>query len=157
PFLWFQNTPKTKVSSILPFYLYRKDSAGQALHILWPLYTHKVVYDTLVANYFLWRALSIEKYKNGDASTRFFYLVYAHVHKDGDTENSLFPFYYRSTDSDGSYYHSLLLSFYNYRKQKIENTPYYYQEQRIFWLIRLRSNYKSLKEKGVAKKRSELR
>jgi len=157
PFLWFQNTPKTKVSSILPFYLYRKDSAGQALHILWPLYTHKVVYDTLVAHYFLWRALSIEKYKNGDASTRFLYLVYAHVHKDGDTENSLFPFYYRSTDSDGSYYHSLLLSFYNYRKQKIENTPYYYQEQRIFWLIRLRSNYKSLKEKGVAKKRSELR
>ncbi|HXC06368.1 MAG TPA: hypothetical protein VNZ86_16535 [Bacteroidia bacterium] len=157
PILWFTNKPEVKVKAVFPFFLVRRDSFSNARYILWPLYQRKEVKDTCVTTGILWKVLEFQHYTNGDASTRFLHLVYAHVHKKGYTVNSLFPFYYYSSEADGSFYHSWLLSFYNYRKQKVEGTAYYYQEQRIFWLLRLRSNYSWLKERGVKKKRSELR
>ncbi|MFI5150821.1 MAG: hypothetical protein ACHQRM_13885 [Bacteroidia bacterium] len=157
PIIWFTNKPDVQVKAVLPFFYIRRDTFTDEHYILWPLYTRTEIHDTSVTTGILWKVLEFQRYKNGDASTRFLHLVYAHVHKKGNTANSLFPFYYYSSEADGSFYHSLLLSFYNYRKQKVENTPYYYQEERIFWLLRLRSNYGKLKEKGITKKRSELR
>ncbi|HPV55627.1 MAG TPA: hypothetical protein PKW61_00745, partial [Tenuifilaceae bacterium] len=65
-------------------------------------------------------------------------------------EKSLFPLYYLTKDNNGNKSLSVMLYFYNSLRRKIPNTTEFYQEERIFWLIRIRSNYRILKEKGIS-------
>jgi hypothetical protein len=157
PLVWYAKTKNSYLISILPFYSYRRDSSAVTKHILWPVYRSKEIFGVAKYHSILWQLFTSEKDVNGDGGVRFLYRIYANVHKDGGTEKSIFPLVYNTTNKDGSFYHSYFLSFYNYRKHKIENSNYYYQEQRIFWLLRLRSNYRSLKEKGIVTKRKGLR
>ena len=84
-------------------------------------------------------------------------MLYANVHKDGNIEKSIFPFYYYSKEQDGEKSFSLLFYFYNSARRKILNKNDFYEEQRIFWIIRLRSNYKSLLQRGVIKDKKDLK
>jgi hypothetical protein len=157
PFIWYAKSPDSYMISILPVYSYRRDSSSVTKHILWPLYRSKNVFGISHTSSILWQVFRFERDNNGDGGVRIFYRIFSNIHKDGDTEKSIFPFVYKTTKKDGGFYRSYFLSFYNYRKHKIENTNYYYQEERIFWLLRLRSNFKSLKDKGVVTKRKGLR
>ena len=157
PVFWYKKTEHTHLISVLPFYSCRRDTASLIKHVLWPLYRSKEIFGVSTYRSLLWQVFTSEKDVNGDRGTRFLFRVYSNIHKDGGTELSVFPFVYKTTKKDGSYYKSYLLSFYNFTKHKIENTNYYYQEERIFWLLRLRSNYKNLKEKGVVTKRKGLK
>ena len=81
------------------------------------------------------------------------YLLYANTKLLGKEEKSLFPLYYFTKEDNGNYSRSVAFYFYNSFKRLIPNTKDYYQEERIFWFIRLRSNYQMLKDKGVLNNR----
>jgi hypothetical protein len=50
-----------------------------------------------------------------------------------------------------------LFYFYNSIRHKIGGTIEFYEEERIFWIIRLRSNYRDLIQRGVIKDKKQLK
>jgi len=157
PVVWYKKTMTSQYFSVQPFYYHRKDSYSENYNILWYLYAHKNFYDVKKRTIFFWGAIYNDKYVNHDHEFRFLYLLYANVHKDGNIEKSIFPFYYYSKEQDGEKSFSLLFYFYNSARRKILNKNDFYEEQRIFWIIRLRSNYKSLLQRGVIKDKKDLK
>lgn len=93
------------------------------------------------------------RYQNGSYETRLLHLLYANVNLPEKREKSVFPFYYSVTYANGDKSVSVLFSFYNYFKQYKPDIKEYYQEERIFWFLRLRSNYEQLKRNGKDFKR----
>jgi hypothetical protein len=102
------------------------------------------------SNSFLWKVATWDRYANGDKETRVMYLLCSNRNVDGNIEKSLFPFYYLTKDKNGNRSLSVFLYFYNSLKRQVPNTKEFYQEERIFWLIRVRSNYKILRQKGIS-------
>lgn len=149
PIIWYKNAPTSRYFSIQPFYLQVSDSTSKSYYILWQLFTHKNYFNEKVSNNILWKAITWDRYNNKDYEFRIFYLLYANVKKQGNVERSLFPLYQYSHQQNGNKSLALLFYFYTSSRRKIPETKEYYQEQRIFWFIRVRSNYKVLKAKGI--------
>ena len=148
PLLWIKNTPVDKYVAIFPLYYQRKTTAFSDYRLAWILAGFKTEYGVKNTFTLLWRLYYTSNYRNSDFETRFLYLIYANVRTNGKTVKSLFPFYYFTKDAAGNRNLSVLLYFYTNMQQKIEGTDKFYKEERIFWFIRLRSNYRSLKNEG---------
>jgi hypothetical protein len=149
PLVWSKKSPAYSYFTIQPFY-YRGVSKEQATtRIFWELFVHRDQFNQRKSDSFLWKVATWDRYANGDKETRFLYLLYSNMNVDGNIEKSLFPFYYLTKDKNGNRSLSVFLYFYNSLKRQVPNTKEYYQEVRIFWLIRIRSNYKILQEKGI--------
>jgi hypothetical protein len=138
--------------SIQPFYYFSRYPESENYYIFWQLFTYKNEFNLVKSSSVLWKVLNYDRYNNGDREFRILYLLFARVNKDGNIERSVFPFYYYSLQSNGNKTLSVLFYFYNSIKRKIPDTNRFYQEERIFWFIRLRSNYKKLKEEGLINK-----
>ena len=149
PLVWSKKSPAFSYFTIQPFY-YRSISKDQATtRIFWELFVHRNQFNSKKSDSFLWKVATWDRYANGDKETRIMYLLYSNRNVDGYIEKSLFPFYYLTKDKNGNRSLSVFLYFYNSLKRQVPNTKEYYQEERIFWLIRIRSNYKILKQKGI--------
>ncbi len=157
PLVWYENTQEKKYFSILPFYYHIKTDSLARTHFLWQLFVTKNYFDVKKTRSILWKFITWEKYVNNDHSFRIMHLLYANVKKGESTEKSIFPFYYKSTEKNGNKSLSVFLGFYNSFKRQIQDTDEFYQEDRIFWVIRLRSNFKSLKERGLIKDSKQLK
>jgi hypothetical protein len=70
------------------------------------------------------------------------------VKKRGVVEKSLFPIYHKREDAKGNKSLSVFFYFYNKFQRRLETSNDFYRESRIFWFIRLRSNYGQLKREG---------
>jgi len=149
PIIWYKKSPASSYFSVQPFYLQSRDSISKNYYILWQLYAHKIYFNEKVSRSILWKAITWDHYYNKDYEFRILYLLYANVKKQGNIERTLFPLYQYTHQQNGNKSVALLLHFYSSLRRKIPETKEYYQEQRIFWFIRIRSNYKVLKEKGV--------
>ena len=101
---------------------------------------------------FLWKVYNCKPYLNGDFETRFMYFFYVNLKKEGNTEKAIFPIYHKKTKTNGDNSTSVLFGFYNYFKQYKPDIKEFYEEERVFWFLRLRSNYNLLKERGKADK-----
>lgn len=148
PFVWYKNTSELKYFSIQPFFYKQKTPEKNSFYLMWLLYSHQNIFGLKKSNNFLWKALYWDKYDNNDFEFRFMYLMLANVKKDGDIERSFFPFYHYKNQSNGERSLSLFFHFYNTSKQKLNSSDEFYLEERIFWFIRLRSNYKKLLAEG---------
>lgn len=157
PVVWFENKPEKKYLSILPFYYHSKTDSLARTHVLWQLFVAKNYSGVKKTRGILWKFITWEKYENSDHEFRILHLLYANAKIDGGTEKSIFPFYYKSTEKNGNKSMSVFLGFYNSFKRLIPDTNEFYQEERIFWVIRLRSNFKSLKERGLIKDSKQLK
>ncbi len=154
PLLWYKKTANLQYNAVLPFYYYRKTESAKQFNLLWQLYAHQKDTNGLRKNSFLFKTLIVNKYPNHGYEYRFLYKVYSHVKKEGKKEVSIFPFYYQQSDSaSGSSSKSYCLALYSKFKRPIPNTIYFYEEEKILWFIRLRSNYKSLKARGIIKEK----
>ncbi len=149
PIIWYKKALTSSYFSIQPFYLQSRDSISKNYYILWQFYTHKNYFNEKVSRNILWKAVTWDHYYNNDYEFRILYLLYANVMKQGNTERTLFPLYQYTHQQNGNKSVALLFYFYSSLRRKIPETKEYYQEQRIFWFIRLRSNYKDLKGKGI--------
>jgi hypothetical protein len=152
PLIWYKNSPNDKYFSIQPFFYHSKDSVSENYNFLWQLFVYKNRFNVKKSENILWKAISRDKYSNGDHEFRILYFVYANMGKGGRVEHSLFPLYQSTKDTIGNKSLSVGFYFYNSFKRKIEGSKEFYREDDIFWFIRYRSNYRQLKAKGIDEK-----
>jgi hypothetical protein len=148
PIIWYKKTSQSKFFSFQPFYYQYKNTESADYHLLWQLFTYNKTYGKQKSWNFLWKVVSYEKFEPKGHEFRFLYLVFADVKKDGYKEKSFFPIYYFSKEDNGNRSLSLFFYFYNSFKKQLPNSLEFYKEERLFWFIRLRSNYKRLKAEG---------
>ena len=149
PLIWSKKSPSFSYFTFQPFFYHSYSSNHKTYRILWELYTYKEQIGELKSNSILWKVATWDRYANGDREFRILYLLYSNSKVGGKVEKSLFPLYYYTKDDEGNRSLSVFFYFYNSLKRKISNTKEFYQEERIFWLIRIRSNYSLLKQKGI--------
>jgi len=149
PLVWSKKSPTFNYFTVQPFYYHSKSIEQSTSRILWELYVHRNQFNVKKTNRILWEVATWDRYTNGDREFRIFFLLYANSKVDGNIEKSLFPLYYLTKEKNGNRSLSVFFYFYNSLKREIPNTKEYYQEERIFWLIRIRSNYRLLKQKGI--------
>jgi hypothetical protein len=157
PIVWYKKSSHSQYFSIQPFYYHYKDSSLSSYNILWYVFFHRNYFNIKKSGGLLWKACYWEKYENHDHEFRILYLLYANIYKEGNIEKSIFPFYYYSKEKNGNKSFNLMFYFYNSIRHQITGSQEYYEEERIFWIIRLRSNYKSLVEKGVIRDKKQLK
>lgn len=148
PFVWALRTDTSKMFSIQPLFYSYKSRTSSSFILSWFLYKHETVKGISVSNSLLWRVFYSKRYSNGDFESRFLYLVYANIKEKGRREKSLLPFYHSIKESNGNQYASYFFSFYNHFRQYKTEIKDFYEEERIFWFVRLRSNYRQLKSEG---------
>jgi len=157
PIVWYKKSITSQYFSVQPFYYYYKDSTFESYNILWYTFFHRNYFNVKKSGGFLWKACYWEKFENHDHEFRLLYLLYANVNKEGNIEKSIFPFYYYSKEKNGNQSFNLFFYFYNSVKHQIAGTKEFYEEERIFWIIRLRSNYRNLIQRGIIKDKKQLR
>ncbi|MFH0894359.1 MAG: hypothetical protein V2A54_07975 [Bacteroidota bacterium] len=153
PIVWYKKTAESSWFSVQPFYYHGKNAKVETWHFFWELFTYRNYFDKKTSRSILWKTLFWDRYKNGDHEFRFLYLLYANVKKEGNVERSFFPFYYYNKQSNGNKTTSLLFYFFTSIQRQIPNTSEYYKEIKLFWFVRLLSNYKALHEKGLMERR----
>lgn len=149
PLIWSKKSPDFSYFTIQPFYYHSFSKEKSTSRLLWELFVHQNQFNIKKSNSILWKVANWDKYTNGDKEFRILYLLYCNSKIEGNIEKSVFPFYYLNAEKNGNRSLSVMLYFYNSIKRHIPNTKEYYQEDRIFWLIRIRSNYRVLKQKGI--------
>lgn len=148
PIIWYKNSPELKHFSFQPFYYTSTTNEFKTHHLLWQLYVSTNYFGYKKSHSFLWKVFFKDTYENHDFETRLLYLVYANVKKDGVVEKSLFPLYHKREDASGNKSFSMFFYFYGRFQRKLETGNDFYREDKIFWFIRLRSNYGQLKREG---------
>jgi hypothetical protein len=156
PIIWYKKSPKQNYFFIAPFYYKGTINEVKKTQILWQLLNIRKTPQKRTLG-ILFHIFHFENYTNGDHVYRFMYLLVADIKKNGNIEKSVFPIYYRFSDTAGNKNFNAGFAFYARSSKKIGQTNHFYNEERIFWIVRLRSNYKYLKSKGVVKNRKELR
>ncbi|MHC1705376.1 MAG: hypothetical protein AB9846_15830 [Tenuifilaceae bacterium] len=149
PLVWSKKSPSYNYFTIQPFFYHSYSKDHNTYRVLWELYTFREQIGVKKSNSILWKVATWNKYNNGDHDFRILHLLYSNSKIKGNVEKSLFPFYYLTKEDNGNRSLSVFLYFYNSLKRQIPNTKEFYQEERIFWLIRIRSNYRILKDKGI--------
>ncbi len=157
PVLWYKKSPALSYFSVLPFYYQRNDSLSKFYNIFWFVYQHKNIYGVKRSDGFLWKTVYRDRYENNDHEFRVLYFLYTHIDLNGTRERSFFPFYRFTSNTTGEYSRSVGLFFYNAFRKRIPGTHEFYQEQKIFWLIRIRSNIRTLEQKGIVKPGEKLK
>lgn len=148
PIVWYKKNDSSSMFSFQPFQYSYKSNSRKTFILCWFLYKYERTPECLSSHGVLWKVYNRERYSNGDFETRFLHLVYANMKRNGKSEKSLLPFYHFVKHTNGDQSRSVCLSFYNYFKQYIPEINEYYEEERIFWFVRLRSNYAKLKSEG---------
>jgi hypothetical protein len=153
PVVWYKKTQDSKFFSVQPFYYTSENKEAESHHVFWQLYATKNQFGYKNSKSILWKLFYKDNYDNKDYETRFLYLAYANVKKEGKIEKSFFPICYKSSDDKGNKSFAAFFYFYNKFQRRIGESNDYYKEEKIFWFIRLRSNYKALKKQGKIDKR----
>jgi len=147
PVFWYKRSPQRHYFSVQPlFYLGGNESADH-FNILWKVFSHTDEHSGGTSTSFLFNAFYVNRYAGDDHEVRLLYRLYADVKKDGTVEKSFFPFYRSVEEDDGEKSVSALFSIYKYVKKRYPGTSKFYQEDKLFWFIRLRSNYRALQER----------
>ncbi len=148
PIVWYTKTDSSRLFSVQPLHYSYKSQTRNTFIFGWFLYKYENNYGLSVSHDVLWKLYNHERFTNGDFEIRFLYLWYANVLKQGKREKSLLPLYYYVNFPNGNKHLSVFFSFYNHFKQFKPEINDFYEEERIFWLIRIRSNYDRLVEQG---------
>jgi len=151
PFFWYQKSPEFSYFSIQPIFYGSTTPEWKKRYYLWMLYSKKEEIGIKKQRNFLWKFAEWSRYNNGDFEYRFIHLLLANVKKDGIREVSIFPLYHKKTEPNGNINISALMHFYSRFKRQLPDSQEFYKEEKIFWFIRLRSNYSQLKAEGKVK------
>ncbi|MBC7863394.1 MAG: hypothetical protein IAF38_10490, partial [Bacteroidia bacterium] len=148
PIVWSNKTDTSNMFSIQPFFYTYKSPSRKTFILNWILYKRDEKTGVSVANSVLWRAYYKKKYENGDHETRVMHLLYANIQEKGKTEKSILPIFHSVKDTVGNKSLSVCFGIYSHSKEYKAEIKDFYEEERILWFIRLRSNYKQLKAEG---------
>lgn len=150
PLFWYKRSEQLKYHSLLPFYFYSSSPASRNFQLLLLVYNYRRNKDQSVYNGILWKTVYWNKYSDGGHEFRLLYLLFADVRKKDLTEKSIFPIYYYSRIRNTDVTKAWFLYFYSRSTHYIPEVRDYYIEERIFWFLRIRSNYSQLQREGKA-------
>ncbi len=146
PLVWYKKDMDSKMAFVAPLFYYKRDESDARIRFLWQLYSFNGRDGYKKEHSVLWRAWRLSKYDNGDREFRIFYQLYTNMRKEGKVERGVFPFFRFKRDDEGNRTLGVLFNFYQSTTKKLDNCNDFYREQRIFWFIRIRSNYDLLSE-----------
>jgi hypothetical protein len=149
PILWYKKSPALDYFSIQPFYYHARAHNYESYRILWELFAYENTFGVKKSRHFLWRAIYWNRYEDKGHEFRLLYRLFSHVDKDGYRERSIFPLYCHTMDGSGNSTKSYLLGFYKNAQSRLKKSGALYKEVKVFWRIRVLSNRKVLKEKGL--------
>ncbi|MDX2171574.1 MAG: hypothetical protein SFY56_00540 [Bacteroidota bacterium] len=148
PIVWFSKTDTSKMISIQPLFYSLKTNERKIFILSAFLYKRERIIGKSVSNSFLWRAFYSKKYTNGDFEKRFLHLIIANIKHEDKIEKAFLPFFHIIKTSKGDQSKSYFFGLYNRFKEFKPEINDFYEEERVFWFIRLRSNYQQLKSEG---------
>ena len=151
PIVWYKKAPDSQYFSIQPFYYHGKDNKTESYRVFWELYKYKNEFKIKRTNSILWKVLSWSKYENNDFEFRILHQLFSVVNKNGKKERSLFPLFNYASQDNGNESLSLFFNFYHKFKQQVPGSSEYYQEIKLFWFMRIASNYDDLMNRGLIK------
>lgn len=148
PFIWYKNQDENGYFSIQPFFYSGRDEDFSTFNILWQVLNYKKYTDDYSSLGLLFRTFYLENHIDGDHEFRLLHKLIVHQNEDSLIEKSVFPFfkYYKKGSKEKKL--SFVFNFYQFTKEYLPKSDEYYQEEKIFWFIRLRSNYHRLKSEG---------
>jgi len=148
PFVWFSKTDSSKMLSVQPLFYLNRTKEKSTFILSAFLYKRERIFEKSVSNSFLLRLYYHKNYTNGDFERRFLHLIIANVKVEGHREKSLLPFFHTIKEENGDRSVSYFFGMYNRFKEYKPEIKDFYEEERLLWFIRLRSNYKQLKSEG---------
>jgi hypothetical protein len=157
PLVWYNHDNQVQYLYIPFLYHHRVDQEADSKQVLLWAYYAKHEFGVKRTKSLFWHLSWSDKYENGDYEKHFARNLYVNKNVKGNTEQALFPFYHHTVETNGNFSHSGFLAFNSTYKKQITGTKEFYQEQKTLWLIRVKSNFKSLKERGIVKDRKDLR
>lgn len=157
PLVWVRQNGTDRYTGVLPFYYAKSSADGGKRNFLWQLYRYKWKKDEYRQHNILGPIWKHRKYDDGGREFRFLHLLYANVERDSAGLKSVFPVYFEKHDSIGNRSKTWGAAFYNYFQKKLPGQQYFYREERIFWILRIRSNAAYLRAKGIEVDRRKIR
>lgn len=148
PVVWFSKTDSSKMLSVQPLFYSNRTKQRNVFILSAFLYKRERIFERSVSNSFLFRLYYHKNYTNGDFERRFLHLIIANIKVDGHREKSFLPFFHTVKEENGDRSVSYFFGMYNRFKEYKPEIKDFYEEERLFWFIRLRSNYKQLKSEG---------
>ena len=148
PIVWFSKTDSSKVLSVQPLFYSNRTKEKNTFILSAFLYKRENVFNKSVANSFLLRLCYHKNYTNGDFERRVLHLIITNVKVEGHREKSFLPFFHTVKEENGDRSVSYFFGLYNRFREYKPEIKDFYEEERLFWFIRLRSNYKQLKSEG---------
>ena len=124
------------------------DRESGYLNILWQGYVQKTRPGFKTSRHLLLRTVAWDNYENGDHDFRVLHFLFVDKNLKGDVERSFLPLYRYTSSRKGDFSFSFLFNLYHFSKQRLPDSDEFYQEEKILWFLRLRSNYHRLKEEG---------
>ena len=153
PIVWYKKAPDSQYFSIQPFYYHGKDNKTESYRIFWELYKYKNEFNIKKTNSILWKVLCWSNYENNDFEFRILHQLFSVVNKNGKKERSLFPLFNYASQDNGNESLSLFFNFYHRFKQQVAGSSEYYQEIKVFWFMRIASNYEDLISRGLMREK----
>ncbi|MBU0763521.1 MAG: hypothetical protein KJ607_01660 [Bacteroidetes bacterium] len=157
PVVWYNRSPQSGYFSIQPFYYQKREQDTTSYYFLWQLFTYRKYADVRRSGGIFWKAVCWDRYDNGDHEFRMLYLMLASVNRAGNIERGVFPFYHYTRENNGNKSLSLFLSVYHSFSRQIPGSEEFYREEKLFWFLRIRSNFQSLKDRGIVENKKQLR
>lgn len=155
PLFWYKRDLNSTFFLTPPLFFYKDDEYKKKFRFLWQLYAFNSVKGEKKQHSILWKLWDLNKYDNGDREFRILHYLYTNKRVKGSVERGVFPFFRFKKDAEGNRSLGFFFNMFKTTKKKLQSCDDYYREQRIFWFIRIRSNYGTLSEecrKDVFKK-----
>jgi hypothetical protein len=149
PLFWMKKSNGSTYHALLPIYFYKNSFNNSYFNLCAGLFSHKKVFENEeISNRFLWSFIYQMKSNNGHAF-RLGYFLYKNIETDEITEKGIFPLYSYESNSEGKKSRTYFLKCFQSNEFPIEGSSEKYKEIKVFWFIRLGSNYNYLHNKNL--------
>jgi hypothetical protein len=149
PIFWMKKSTDLTYHTLIPIYYHQKTLNSTYFNLFAGLYSKKTsTIDNERSHRFLWSFIYHKKSDKGH-TFRLGYFLYKNIENDKITEKGIFPLYSFESNSEGKKAKSYLLKCFQSNELPIEGTTEKYKEIKVFWFIRIGSNFDYLHEKGL--------
>jgi hypothetical protein len=149
PIVWKKQNESNSYFHLLPIYSQLSDSVATSRYVLGPLFTQRregaEQRNSMLWFLFQWNTKEIEDYQ--------FRILYRFIYNEnwnGVQTYGVMPFFHISKNENSCYSKNFGFGFYSkFRRKVVGYDNEFYEETRILWVLRIRSNYQYLKGKGI--------
>jgi hypothetical protein len=149
PLVWTKQSENKRYFHLLPLYSQLSDSVSTYRYVLGPVFAQRRT-NTELRNSVLGALYQWNRKEDEDYQRRVLYRFIYRENWDGVRTFGIAPFFHISKNENSSFSKNFGFGFYSHFRRKVvgyENE--FYEETKMFWFLRMRSNYQYLKNKGI--------